>query len=64
MRETRLNQIYQWCTGSGFWSPIRPDIKNFWIWNGLDIASISTGSGTGLSDWINRDHAKKLDMEY
>jgi len=22
---------YQWCTGSGFWSPIRPDINNFLI---------------------------------
>ena len=21
--------VEQWCTGSGFWSPIRPDIKKF-----------------------------------
>jgi len=26
----------QWCTGSEFWSPIRPDIKNF-----LDLDWIS-----------------------
>jgi len=21
--------LLQWCTGSGYWSPIQPDIKNF-----------------------------------
>jgi len=26
--------LHQWCTESGFWSPIRPDIGNFWIWIG------------------------------
>jgi len=26
--------LNQWSTGSGFWSPIRPDIKFFWIWIG------------------------------
>jgi len=28
--------LQQWCTGSGFWSPIRPDIKNL-----LDLDWIS-----------------------
>jgi len=28
--------LHQWCTGSGFWSPIRPDISNF-----LDLDWIS-----------------------
>jgi len=41
----------QWCTGSGFWSPIRQILGIFWIWIGLDIVFSSTGSGTGLSKW-------------
>jgi len=28
--------VHQWCTGAGFWSPIRSDIKNF-----LDLDWIS-----------------------
>ena len=35
--------------GSGFWSPSWPDIWIFWIWIGLDIISLSTGSGS--SKW-------------
>jgi len=40
---------HQWCTGSGFWSPTRPDIWILWIWMGMDIVSYSTGPG--LSKW-------------
>jgi len=36
--------IVQWCTGSGFRSPIPPDINKFF---GMDIVSVSTGLGTG-----------------
>jgi len=50
----------QWCTGSGFWSPIRPDIWIFWIWIGFDIVFLSTGFRSGLSKWKNFGHAKIL----
>ena len=51
---------FQWCTGSGFWSPVRADIWIFWIWIGLDILFLSTGFGSGLSKWKKSGRAKIL----
>jgi len=54
---------WQWCKGSGFWSPIRPDICFFWIWIGLDIVFLLTGVGSGLSKWNKIWQCKNLGME-
>ena len=48
-----------YCTGSGFGVQSgRILLIIFWI--GLDIISVSTGSGTGFSKWKNCGHAKNL----
>jgi len=47
----------QWCTGSGFWSPIRPDIGNLLD---LDWISFSLQPDPDYPNEINCDHRKNL----
>jgi len=38
------SSVNQWCTGSEYWTPILPDIRNFFAF-GIDIVFVSPGSG-------------------
>jgi len=48
---------YQWCTGSGFWSLIRPDIGNILD---LDWISFPPQPDPDFPNEINCDHRKNL----
>ena len=60
---------YQWCTGSGFWSPIRWDIGNFldldWISFSLQPDPVPDSPNEIICDhrknlkWINSFMKKK-----
>ena len=58
---TLICSLRQWCTASGFWSPIRPDICFF----GLDWLSFPFQSDPDpvYPNEIKCCHAKNLDME-
>ena len=56
-----VHSSLQWCTGSGFWIPIRRILSLFLE---LDIVSLSTTSGSDYPNEMKCGHAKNLDVEY
>jgi len=59
-RSGNITGRFQWCTGSGYWSPNRPDISIFWD---LDWISFLFQPEPDYPNEIKCGRAKNLDME-